>query len=1042
MDAADININYQEAFNAELQRLNKNQRLAVASIEGPVLVIAGPGTGKTQIIATRIGQMLATPDAQIQPHNILCLTYTEAGAIAMRKRLLKIIGTDAHRITIETFHAFCNAVIQENIEYFGRRDLEPLSELERFTVMEEIINELEPAHPLRRLKGEVYFEAGRLEHLFSTMKQEDWSLEHLTEAADRYITEIPAREEFIYKRNTKDKKKGELKDNDIAAETEKMELLKSAARLFPVYKMKMEKLGRYDYHDMILWVIEEFRRNEMLLRNYQERYQYILVDEFQDTNGAQNEIITLLTNYWSTPNIFCVGDDDQGIYEFQGARIQNIMDFMSRYAASLQRIVLKENYRSTQAILDVAKKVIDHNQMRLAAVDTALAKNLTAALPERKTIAAIPAVQEYANDMQEVAGITQQVLALQQQGVPLHEIAILYYRHAHADRLIQLFEKKSIPYQVNRSVDILELVEVQQLINILRYIDQELRQPYSNDALLFEIMHSRWLGLQAADIATISFFANSEKKPQPWLLLMKQEKFLSSLPLEDKEAVRQFRKKIDHWLAEAKNLTLPMLFEKIINESGYLQWVLTGTDKAWNLQVLHTLFDFVKEEAARHRGLSLSSFINMIEQMNTHSIRLGVEKTVSARDGVLFSTCHSAKGLEFQHVFLIGVSDSGWEKARSGAKNFSLPDTLTFTTEENKVESLRRLFYVGITRAKEALHISYAVANDNGKQKVASRFVTETGISPDVMAVEEEVMTDTLGDLLKEAPVPNAAKIEKNLIDQRLQHFALSPSSLNAYLDCPIRFYYETIIRIPQAANDSMAFGSAVHFALQRLFEKMKANKDIFPPKQEMLSDFIAFMLRNKLSFTEKQFSNRMELGKQLLPSFYDFYVDKWIKTVVLEYFVKDIEVDGVPLKGKLDKIEFSGNEVRVVDYKTGSLLNARKNKKLNPPDDENPLGGDYWRQLVFYKILLDNLPSKNWKMHTGIIDFIEEDAKSRLFHQFPLAVTPDAVSFVKEQIKSTYSAIMQHKFYEGCGKEDCRWCTFVNNNYAVAAIPAIGQDE
>lgn len=1042
MDAADININHQEAFKAELQRLNKNQRLAVASIEGPVLVIAGPGTGKTQIIATRIGQMLATPDAQIQPHNILCLTYTEAGAIAMRKRLLKIIGTDAHRITIETFHAFCNAVIQENIEYFGRRDLEPINELERFTVLEEIINELEPAHPLRRLKGEVYFEAGRLQHLFSTMKQEDWSLEHLTEAADRYIAEIPTREEFIYKRNTKDKKKGELKDNDIAAETEKMELLKSAARLFPVYTMKMEKLGRYDYHDMILWVIEEFRRNEMLLRNYQERYQYILVDEFQDTNGAQNEIITLLTNYWSTPNIFCVGDDDQGIYEFQGARIQNIMDFMSRYAASLQRIVLKENYRSTQAILDVAKKVIDHNQMRLAAVDTALAKNLTAALPERKIITALPTVQEYANDMQEVAGITQQVLALQKQGVPLHEIAILYYRHAHADRLIQLFEKKSIPYQVNRNVDILELVEVQQLINILRYIDQELRQPYSNDALLFEIMHSRWLGLQAADIATISFFANSEKKPQPWLLLMKQEKFLSSLPLEDRESVRQFRKKIDHWLGEAKNLTLPMLFEKIINESGYLHWVLTGADKAWNLQVLHTLFDFVKEEAARHSGLSLSSFINMLEQMNTHSIRLGIEKTVSARDGVLFSTCHSAKGLEFQHVFLIGVSDSGWEKARSGMKNFSLPDTLTFTTEENKVESLRRLFYVGLTRAKEALHISYEVANDNGKQKVASRFVTETGITPDVMAVEEEVMTDTLGDLLKETPVPIAVRIEKHLIDQRLQHFALSPSTLNAYLDCPIRFYYETIIRIPQAANDSMAFGSAVHFALQRLFEKMKTNKDIFPPKHEMLSDFIAYMLRNKLSFTEKQFSNRMELGKQLLPSFYDFYVDKWIKTVVLEYFVKDIEVDGVPLKGKLDKIEFTGNEVRVVDYKTGSLLNAKKNKKLNPPDDENPLGGDYWRQLVFYKILLDNLPSKNWKMHTGIIDFIEEDTKSRLFHQFPLAVTPDAVSFVKEQIKSTYAAIMQHKFYEGCGKEDCRWCTFVNNNYAVAAIPAIGQDE
>ncbi|MGB3076682.1 MAG: ATP-dependent helicase, partial [Chitinophagales bacterium] len=516
MPESNTTVNYTAAFTKEMQRLNENQRLAVATIEGPVLVIAGPGTGKTQIIATRIGHMLATTEAQIQPHNILCLTYTEAGAIAMRKRLLKIIGTDAHRITIETFHAFCNTVIQQNIEYFGRRDLELLSDLERFALLEEIINELEPAHPLRRLKGAVYFEAGRLQQLFNTMKQEVWTVEHLSEQADLYIKDLPNRDEYIYKRNTKDKKKGDLKENDIAAEKEKMELLKSAARLFPVYKMKMEKLGRYDYHDMILWVIQEFQRNENLLRSFQERYQYILVDEFQDTNGAQNEIINLLTNYWEAPNIFCVGDDDQGIYEFQGARIRNIVDFMQRYAASLQTIVLKENYRSTQAILDAAKKVIDNNQLRLAAVDTALEKKLLAALPDRKISAAVPVVNEYANDMQETAGITQHILALQQQGVPLHEIAILYYRHAHADMLLQLFEKKSIPYQVNRSINILGQVEIQQLLNIIRYLDQELRKPYTNDALLFEIMHSRWFGLQPCDIATISFFANDEKKPQPW----------------------------------------------------------------------------------------------------------------------------------------------------------------------------------------------------------------------------------------------------------------------------------------------------------------------------------------------------------------------------------------------------------------------------------------------------------------------------------------------------------------------------------------------
>ncbi|MGB3073709.1 MAG: PD-(D/E)XK nuclease family protein, partial [Chitinophagales bacterium] len=521
-----------------------------------------------------------------------------------------------------------------------------------------------------------------------------------------------------------------------------------------------------------------------------------------------------------------------------------------------------------------------------------------------------------------------------------------------------------------------------------------------------------------------------------WLLLMKSEKFLASLPLVDAEAIRRFRKTVEHWLGEAKNLTLPMLFEKIINESGYLKWVLLSDDKPWNLQVLHTLFDFVKNEAAKYSGLSLSNFLNMVEQMETHAIRLNVEKTIASRDGVLFSTCHSAKGLEFEHVFLISCSDNGWEKAGSGAKSYTLPDTLTFTSEENKTESLRRLFYVGMTRAKEGLHISYATQNDKGKQKVASQFVTETGIMPTTITIDESVMVDTLGDLLKEAPLPVAAKIEEALVEKRLQYFALSPSSLNAYLDCPIRFYYENIIRIPKAPNDSMAFGSAVHYALQRLFEKMKTSADQFPAKEIMVNDFIAYMLRSKLSFTEKQFNNRMELGKQLLPSFYDFYVTKWNKTVVLEYFIQDIEVNGVPLKGKLDKIEFSGDEVNVIDYKTGSLLNARKNKKLNPPDEENPIGGDYWRQLVFYKILLDNLKTKNWKMKTGIIDFIEEDAKSGGFHQFPLQVTAEEVNVVKEQIKTSYDAIMNHQFYTGCGKEDCRWCDFVRNNYSVVAIP------
>jgi DNA helicase-2/ATP-dependent DNA helicase PcrA len=1035
MSQASLQLNYNEVFSRELDRLNPSQRQAVETIEGPVLVIAGPGTGKTQIIAARIGYILSSADAQAQPQNILCLTYTEAGAVAMRKRLLQMIGTAAHRITIETFHAFCNTVIQQHIEYFGKRELEPVSDLERYNILETMINELDPAHPLKRLKGEIYFEAHRLEKLFSIMKQEDWSSEKICEDADRYIADLPNRSEYIYKRNTADKKKGDLKENDIAAEKDKMETLKSAALLFPVYEKAMNALGRYDYHDMILWVIDAFRKNENLLRNYQERYLYVLVDEFQDTNGSQNEILNLLTNFWEAPNIFCVGDDDQGIYEFQGARIKNIRDFSERYGNNLKTIILKENYRSTQPILDAAKNVIDNNVLRLTSASGSLEKKLVAGLIHAAPSKA-PVVTEYLNDMQEIAAVTSQVLDLKREGVPLNEIAVLYHRHAQAAQLIDLFERTGIPYSVNRNLNVLEMIEAQQLINVLRYIDGELRKPYTNDAMLFELMHYRWFGLQPSDVATLSFFANSTRQSQPWLLLMRDEKFLGSLPLTDPQSIRNFRKLVEGWLHEVKNITLPMLFEKIINESGYLKWVLNSDDKAWNLQVLHTLFDFIQRESLKNSRLSLHPFIAMIEQMQTHGIRLDTMKTIGSGEGVLFTTCHSAKGLEFEHVFIISCSDKGWEKAQSNARNYSFPDTLTFTTEENKTESLRRLFYVGMTRAKVGLHISYATQSDDGRKKVASLFVTETGIPVSPHLVPELVMIEILGDLMKEAPRPLASKIERALVEKRLQNFALSPSTLSSYLDCPIRFYYENIIRLPQAANDSMAFGSAVHYALQRLFEKMKKNQDQFPHHDDMVNDFVYFMHRNKLSFTEKQFDNRMNLGRQLLPSFYNFYSAKWNKVVVLEFFVKDVEVGGIPLKGKLDKIEFNGTMVDVVDYKTGSLVNARQKGKLNRPDDKNVLGGDYWRQLVFYKILLDNYRPKGWKMDKGVIDFIEQDSKTKLFHQFPLAIIPDDISIVKEQIRNTYASIMNHDFYTGCGKPDCQWCNFVRHNQDPQFLP------
>ena len=330
-------------FQAEMARLNPGQRQAVEQIDGPVMVLAGPGTGKTHLLAARIGNILLETDTGA--HNILCLTFTEAGVKAMRERLLSFIGPEAHRVNLFTFHGFCSNVIQQNLQYFGRPGLEPLTELEQIRVVRKLLDDVGPANPLRQGYNEPYFHEKYLIHLFGAIKSENWEQDQIELAIDKYLTELPEKEGFFYKRKYKGIPAGTPKHGTIEEETLKMERLRAAARLFPVYQEELRCTRRYDYGDMIGWVLRAFNEHPSLLLSYQERYQYLLIDEFQDTNGSQDEIINLLTKYWERPNVFIVGDDDQAIYEFQGARLRSMIDFFSRYE-EVKVVTLTDNYRS------------------------------------------------------------------------------------------------------------------------------------------------------------------------------------------------------------------------------------------------------------------------------------------------------------------------------------------------------------------------------------------------------------------------------------------------------------------------------------------------------------------------------------------------------------------------------------------------------------------------------------------------------------------------------------------------------------------------
>ena len=1028
-----ISEKYKLRYDKAYEELNRAQKDAVDTIEGPVLVIAGPGTGKTQILSVRIGRILLETDTN--PENILCLTYTDAGTIAMRKRLSDFIGPDAYRVNIYTFHAFCNDVIQANADLFGKRELEPVSELEAVNMMEDLLNSLPASHPLRKFRGDLSYEVSRMQHLFRIMKEEDWHPELLHRAIDKYIDDLSFRDEYIYKKANAQKniKAGDLKQKDIDEETERMEKLRCAVDLFPVYQQKMLEAGRYDYSDMILWVVKAFKENESLLRNYQERYLYFLVDEFQDTNGAQNEILSALINYWETPNVFAVGDDDQSIYEFQGARLQNIMDFYAGYKNNIKVVVLTENYRSNQPILDCAKNLIDNNSERLISRINGLDKKITAALEERIKNPVTPIVHEYENSLQEEAGILMQVEELQKNGFPLHEIAVIYHRHVQAENLIRVFEKKGIPYQVRKRINILDLPIIRQVISIFRYLHEESKKAHAGEYELFRMMHYHFFGMHPHDIASLAAYYSSKKDPQvTWREIISNPAHLDQIRLKNPEAIIKFEQNLKAWITESQNFSLQMLFEKILHEGGLLNYILTSSERVWLMEVISTFFDFIKSEGTRLPRLSVGNLLRTLEQMDIHGIGLPVNKTVVNGNGVNFITAHSAKGLEFETVFLLGCTADKWEKARGATNRFKLPDTITFSQENANAEALRRLFYVALTRAKQNLVVSYASHGNEGKELETSRFVSEMLSDSDIHAEQQTISADALihyriAEVLP-APQVEVDLFDKEFISSRLGHFIMSASVLNAYLSCPVKYYFEHIIKIPQAKNDSMAFGTAAHFALRRLFERMKeAGGKEFPTLEIFIGDFLAAMKTGADSFTEKQYQNRVDLGKQVLQEYYQKYIPAFNKIVVTEYPMRNIQFENIPLTGVFDKIEFTGNDVNVVDYKTGNLKYAKD--KLLPPDDANPNGGDYWRQIVFYRIMMDLQRIKPWKMVSGEIDFIEKgDGKDFYRHKF--IVSAADIETVKNQIVTVHGKIMQMEFTRGCNKPDCIWCKFVREHY------------
>lgn len=1026
---------YNETFLKVLEQLNPQQREAVDEIEGPVLVLAGPGTGKTHILSARIGRILQDTDTQAS--NILCLTFTDAGVQAMRERLLTFIGPEAHRVHIYTFHSFCNTIIQDNLELFGRHDLEPLSELERVEIIRRLIDQLDISHPLKRGRSDPYFYEGHLYDLFKRMKAEDWSVDYVAEQIGAYEEDLPQREEFIYKVNRGPIRKGMLKEAKLEDALQRMKLLRSAVDLYPRYQAALKKARRYDFDDMILWVLRAFEQHEVLLRNYQEQYLYFLVDEYQDTNGAQNELIHRLITYWDNPNIFIVGDDDQSIYEFQGARLKNLLDFYKRYEADLAVILLQENYRSTQAILDTSHTLIGLNEKRIVhhLQHLGVEKKLWAKHPDFGQLSHAPVVNCYANRLQEEADILQQIEAMQAKGIPLDEVAIIYARHRQAERVIALLEKKGIPYTLRRKVNLLDQPIIQNLRMLLEYLQLESERPRGGEHLLFKLLHFSHWDLSPSDLASFSLYLSrldSAERPN-WRQAIGQATLLKKAKVQNPEAFLRCSTFLEQQLGELQSVSLPAFLEHVMNRSGILKRAMDEADKLWLVQVLFGFFEYVRQEASRYPRLSLSRLLEMFKSMDDNRLAIPLQKTIQSEKGVNLLTAHSAKGLEFQTVFIMDVVKDYWEPStRRSAYRFVVPDTLTFSGEEDAMEARRRLFYVALTRAKENLIISYSLAHQS-KPLQRSQFLDEISTFIRVPNQPKEINRSLLleANLLQllEVKPPKVERLDKAIVDDLLANYSMSVSSLNRYLRCPLGFYYETVLRVPSLQSEAATYGTAMHNSLQRLYERMLQNKGRrFPGVKVFLSIFETEMEHWRAYFSYKGYQRRLKMGLRYLEAFYEQNSGSWHKKAKVEYTIRQVEVGGVPLNGTIDKLElFEQDKAVIIDYKTGS----QDGRKLSPPSKSQPHGGTYWRQLIFYKILFEAHPSTTQLVREGQIAYLEPDVKG-VFPRKTLQYNAKDVNIVKDLIVDTYSKIQKHEFYEGCGKKDCQWCNFVKKNIPV----------
>lgn len=912
-----------------LQNLNREQKEAINHKNGPLLIVAGAGTGKTTVVTARVANIIKKGWAQ--SGEVLALTFTEKVATEMEERVVDILSYGYFDLWISTFHGFAEKILREHgLEIGIPTDFALLNEFEQYILFKKNIDKFNLEY-YKPLGNPTKFIKAFLNH-FSRAKDENITPSQYLEYAynlkndlEAYLKGDKSKEGRILSLENFKDAKGNF-DKEIAeAESEK---IREVAEAYRTYQNLLLDNNYLDFGDLIMYCLKLLKERSAIREKYREQFKYILVDEFQDTNWVQYELVKMLTP--PDNNLTVVGDDDQSIFAFRGASMSNILQFKKDFSKAKQ-VFLVKNYRNAQRILDLSYNFItQNNPNRLEAQLNTNSKLLNKKLQSQIQIKGGVNLIEAKDFEEEMEEVTSRIWELKNSegNVSWNGFAILVRTNGVGQEVCEYLQKKGFPYFLYSPKGLYNKSLIMDVIAYLKVLED-----HYDSVSLYRVLNLDPLNFTQKELIDFNYWAE-KKALSLFEVLESASRF--GFGKDTSRKCEEITEMIKKHSRQVRSKNASEVYIDFLNESGLLNYLAKQEDYDMGSAVLLTQFmnrirKFEKDAKDKRLSNFLTELQMEIDAGETGDLPLDLE---AGPEAIKVMTVHSAKGLEFEYVFGVCLADKKFPTV-DRKEPIMLPAELikeTIPEGDIHLQEERRLFYVAMTRAKRSLYLSWALDYGGKQLKKPSRFLVECGLTEFPKNRSRVDKKTEPSDLLTKAK----GKLSEDEEKKGLKALNLKPPSsfsytqITAFSNCPYQYKLAHIVRIPTKGKPSFSFGKTMHNTLYKVFELVMNRSNSKEKKQEhsliTLEEVMDIYRKNWVEDwynSAKQKNAYWEKGKNILKEFYELYKDNWPRVLFIEKdFNLAINVEGevCRIKGAMDRIdETKEGKVKIIDYKTGS---------------------------------------------------------------------------------------------------------------------------